>query len=259
MSQEEHLFVSDVHLGAFSPDKEAEIEHRLISLIEYAIHKRAHLHILGDLFDYWMEYPDLGFVPHLGEKTLDKFEEYNRSVRPAIYVTGNHDNWTFGHFKDRGFDVEPKFRIIKTGQFNVLIMHGDGLVGERNDILRPAFHKLLRNPLFTKYYQKIFPPNIGLNIMKNFSDLTRKRNHNNPLPLNDNAESILKSDKIDIVLCGHDHLPRMETFSNGMYINLGTFFKHNTMVRYTENKFQLVSWYGNSKEFVPYGSNDSQL
>lgn len=258
MSEVEHLFVSDVHLGAFSAKKEAEVENRLIALIDYAMDKKAHLYILGDLFDYWMEYPDSGFVPDLGKRVLDKFEVYNRSVRPAIFVTGNHDNWTFGHFKDRGFDVEPKFKIIKIGDSNVLIMHGDGLVGERNDVLRPAFHKLLRNPSFTKYYQKALPPKTGLRLMKAFSNTTRKRNHRNPVPLNNNAENILKSDNVDVVLCGHDHLPRVETFSGGKYINLGTFFKHKTLVRYTEHKFQLVSWYEDSKEFVPYSSNISQ-
>ena len=258
MSQEEHLFVSDVHLGAFSTKKEAEVENRLIALIDYAIEKKARLHILGDLFDYWMEYPDSGFVPDLGKSVLDKFEEYNRAVRPAVYVTGNHDNWTFGHFKDRGFDVEPTFRIIKVGKSNVLIMHGDGLVGKRNDILRPAFHKFLRHPSFTGLYQKIFPPETGLELMKRFSNTTRKRNHNNPVPLNNNAESILNAEEVDVVLCGHDHLPRVETFSDGMYINLGTFFNHKTLVRYTEHEFQLVSWHEDSKEFVPYDSIISQ-
>ncbi len=259
MSQEEHLFVSDVHLGAFPSVKEKEVENQLIFLINYAIEKNAYLYILGDLFDYWMEYPDKNFVPDIGKNVLDKFEEYNNQVRPAIYVTGNHDNWTFGHFKNRGFDVEPTYRIIKVGETNVLIMHGDGLVGERDDIFRPLFHKILRHSLFTKFYQKLLPPKLGLSIMKGFSNLTRKRNHDNPKPLTDNARKILSSNKIDLVISGHDHLPRVETFSDGMYINLGTFFKHKTLARYTENEFNLVSWHVDNKEFVPYRSNKSQV
>ncbi len=254
MSLNEHLFISDVHLGAFSFEKQVEIEQRLIALIDYAIQEKAKLYVLGDLFDYWMEYPSTKFIPEIGKAVLDKFEEYNRAVTPAIYVTGNHDNWTFGHFRDRGFSVETKFRIITIEKSNVLIMHGDGQVGERNDFLRPTFHNILRNPLFTTYYQKIFPPHIGIGIMKGFSNLTRKRNHSNPVPLNNHAKTILNSNEVDIVLCGHDHIPRKETFSNGRYINLGTFFEHGTLVRYINNQFELVIWREETKDFVTYQS-----
>ncbi|GAB5409253.1 MAG: UDP-2,3-diacylglucosamine diphosphatase [Balneolaceae bacterium] len=252
MSEKEHLFISDVHLGAFSKEKEAEVEHRLIALINYAIERSASLYILGDLFDYWMEYPKSKFIPEVGKAVLDAFEEYNKTVFPAIYVTGNHDNWTFGHFMERGFEVETKFRIIKVGKSNVLIMHGDGQFGERNDFLRPAFHNVLRNPSFTNYYQKVFPPKIGVGIMKNFSNLTRKRNHSNPIPLNNHAKTILSSNEVDVVLCGHDHIPRTETFIDGTYINLGTFFEHGTLVRYINNQFQLVIWRDVTKDFVIY-------
>lgn len=252
MSEKEHLFISDVHLGAFSKEKEVEIELRLIALINYAIDRKAQLYVLGDLFDYWMEYPDSNFIPEIGKSVLNAFEKYNQTITPAIYVTGNHDNWTFGHFKERGFDVETKFRIINIDQSNVLIMHGDGQVGERNDFFRPAFHNILRNSSFTNYYQKVFPPEIGLQIMKKFSNLTRKRNHTNPIPLNNHAKSILSSNEIDIVLCGHDHIPRTETFSTGTYINLGIFFEHGTLVRYINNEFQLVIWRDRTKDFVIY-------
>tara|TARA_R110000868_G_scaffold37111_9_gene131490 strand:+ start:24874 stop:25653 length:780 start_codon:yes stop_codon:yes gene_type:complete len=252
MSEMEHLFISDVHLGAFSKEKETEIEARLISLINYAINKKAQFYILGDLFDYWMEYPNSKFIPKVGKAILDKFEEYNNTVSPAIYVTGNHDNWTFGHFKERGFDVETKYRILSIEGAKVLIMHGDGQIGKRKDFLRPAFHKILRHPSFIEYYQKIFPPKIGVGIMKKFSNLTRKRNHSNPEPLNNHAQTILKSSEIDFLFCGHDHIPRKETFNNGTYINLGTFFKHGTLVRYINNEFELVTWLDRTKDFVSY-------
>lgn len=255
MQFKEHLFISDAHIGAFSKDKEAETEANLIWLIDYAIEKKAALYILGDLFDYWMEYPSNGFVPSIGEKILTKFEEYNTKVKPAIYVTGNHDNWTFGHFEKRGFDVETDSRVLSIGKTNVLIMHGDGKFGARNDFWRPAFHRLLRHSLFIKAFQMIFPARLGIRIMKKFSNLTRHRNHQNPVPLNNHAKDILRSDKIDLVLCGHDHLPRVETFVDGSYINLGTFFYHKSMVRYANNKFSLVSWSVESKEFVPYPGN----
>lgn len=255
MQFSEHLFISDAHIGAFSKEKESETEGNLIALIDYAIDNKAALYILGDFFDYWMEYPQGKFIPAIGEKILEKFEEYNSKVFPAIYVTGNHDNWTFGHFKTKGFDVEMESRVLTIDDKKVLIMHGDGKFGPRGDFLRPAFHRLLRSSHFIKLFQVLFPPQFGIWLMKKFSNLTRHRNHQNPKPLNDHAEMILRTNDIDMVLCGHDHLPRMETFSNGSYINLGTFFYHKTMVRYANNKFSLVKWHVESKEFVPYSGN----
>lgn len=255
MIEREHLFISDIHLGAFSTAKEEEVESRLIALIDYAIREEAQLYILGDLFDYWMEYPHLSFVPTIGGKVLDKLEEYNQNISPTIYITGNHDNWNFGYFQKKGFEVENDYRVVTIGESRVLLMHGDGQFGKRSDLIRPAYHRFLRNPGFTKLYQQIFPPTAGLYLMKKFSNFTRKRNFRNPAPLNNHAESILSSDDIDLVLTGHDHIPRVETFSGGRYINLGTFFNHGTMVRYKNGAFELVIWHKETQEFVPFLTN----
>jgi UDP-2,3-diacylglucosamine pyrophosphatase LpxH len=252
MPSGEHLFISDVHLGAFDEDKDREIEDRLISLIDYATDKKASLYVLGDLFDYWMEYKENGYVPEFGKRILSRFEEYNRSISPALYVTGNHDNWTFGHFRKRGFEVIPDYREFSIDDHKLLIMHGDGQFGPRDDFMRPAFHRFLRNPAFTSVYQKIFPPRLGVGIMKQFSNITRRRNHMNPNPLNKHAERILRTHDLDIMMCGHDHIPRVETFKGGTYINLGTFFHHSTMVRYINNEFTLVTWHAENQEFAPY-------
>ena len=255
----EHLFISDVHIGAFPEEKEAEVAKRLVSLIDYATENEAKLYILGDLFDYWMEYPEVGFIPEIGTEVLDRFEKYNKEVAPVLYITGNHDNWTFGHFKERGFDLEPAFRNLKIEDQNVLLMHGDGYPVSESEIIRPAFHRLLRNKVFIDLYQKLLPPKIGLNLMKKFSEFTRRRDHLDPKPLNRFAETTLKDKDLDIILSGHDHIPRTETFADGMYINLGTFYKHKTLVRYINNAFSLVTWHEDTKEFVPYGHNGSTL
>ena len=252
MPDTEHLFLSDVHLGAFSKKKESEILRRLFSLIDYAAEHRARLYILGDLFDYWMEYPKQDFVPGLGKEILDRFERYNKEVGPALYITGNHDNWTFGHFVERGFDVEPDYRTLQLGNQKVLMMHGDGFPVSESEMIRPAFHRVLRNETFVRTYQKLLPPKAGLNLMKKFSSLTRRRNRSDPEPLNNFARQHLSTGKYNAILAGHDHLPRTETFERGKYINLGAFYKHQTLVRYINHAFTLVTWHEDTKEFVPY-------
>ncbi|MEX0721859.1 MAG: metallophosphoesterase [Balneolaceae bacterium] len=259
MTFEQHVFISDVHLGAFSAFTNKKIEEDLIALINHCKEQRFGLYILGDLFDFWMEYPEKGFVPNLGEKVLNAFEEYNKEVKPALYITGNHDNWTFGHFKERGFEVESNFRMMEIEDKHFLLMHGDGVAASDIDFPRAAFHRLLRNNRFIEIYQQILAPARGIAAMKLFSSITRKRNYQNPKPLNRQAKRIFSKHKLDYILCGHDHIPRVETFSRGQYINLGTFFNHRSVAVYNNDGLKLVTWQAEPKLFLPFGRTKETL
>ncbi len=252
LDQQSHIFISDVHLGSTSPQSEQKTEQALLTLIQYSIENKAALYILGDLLDYWMEYPQKNFVPQFANTVLDAFEEYNKTIQPAIFVTGNHDNWTFGHFKERGFDVEEEFRIVTIGDQKILLMHGDGFYNGSPKLKRPFFHRVLRNSTFISVFQNIFPPKYGLALMKTFSNTTRKRECKNPIPLNNHVQTILNYPEIDFVLTGHDHVPRKETFKDGCYINLGTFFDDRSIAIYNNDTFNLVRWMASTKEFVPF-------
>jgi len=247
-----HIFISDVHLGSSSLRNEKDIIKDLLGLIEHCIQHNAALYVLGDLFDYWMEFPKKKFVPNISNTVLDAFERYNNTIQPALYITGNHDNWTFGHFEGRGFDVEQDFRVINIGSQNVLLMHGDGLYYGEETIKRPRMHRVLRNPTFISIYQKIFTPKHGLGLMKLFSSITRKREQRSDVRLNNNARSVLKSHNIDIMITGHDHIHRMETFGGGTYINLGAFYENRSIALYNNNGFNLVKWIASTKEFVSF-------
>ena len=248
----EHIFISDVHLGAFSHETNTRIENDLIRLVRFCTEQRIRINILGDLFDYWMEFPEKDFIPALGSEVLKTFEHYNKEVAPALYITGNHDNWTFGHFEDLGFDVEENFRLIELNDKRILTMHGDGVAAAKIDFPRAAFHRLLRNPNFINVYQKIFSPERGLATMKAFSDLTRRRNNHNPEPLNRQAKKIFDKHNLDYIISGHDHVPRVETFSRGNYINLGAFFNDRTLALYNNHGLNLVKWKAEKKQFTPF-------
>ncbi len=256
MDFRQHVFISDVHLGAFSSETNKRIEQDLIALIHFCKQEQIKMYILGDLFDYWMEYPEKGFVPDLGKNVLNAFEEYNKMVAPALYITGNHDNWTFGHFEERGFEIEPNFRLLELNDKRFLLMHGDGVAANKIDFPRAAFHRLLRNPAFVSTYQKILSPEAGLATMKMFSSITRRRNNHNPEPLNRQAKKIFGRHNLDFIISGHDHVPRVETFSRGDYINLGTFFNHRTMALYNKDGMQLVKWKAASENFLPFEGNN---
>jgi len=245
-----HLFLSDVHIGAFEEDVDRIIRRDLISLIEYCALQNIQIHILGDLFDYWMEYPE--WHPSLGSNVLKEMEVYAKKVAPINFITGNHDNWTKGYFEDLGFNVTYEFFEITLDGKRVFLHHGDGLKDPAYHLPRPPFHRLLRNKMFVKLYQSLLTPKNGLRVMKAFSDYSKRRSYCDPSILNKWSENFLNTTNYDVVISGHDHHPRILNFENGTYINLGTFFDHRTISLYNNGSLELVVWDAASNTLLPY-------
>jgi UDP-2,3-diacylglucosamine hydrolase len=246
----QHIFLSDVHLGAFRPEKNSHLEHDLIRLIDYCTVHGIHIHVLGDLFDYWMEYPC--YTPPLGKKLLGRFEEYNRSVAQATYITGNHDFWTLRHFSERGFRVEHESRELSIAKKELLLLHGDGLSDPEMGLPRPFLHRFLRNKTFTTLYRRVFSGETGNHLMKQFSEFTRDENDLHPARLSGWAKNLFKKKHYHYLIAGHDHVPRMETFSHGTYINTGAFYRSKTAALYNNERVQLVIWNGKENQFNPF-------
>lgn len=252
------LFISDVHLGGFSEEENTRIEAELIQLLNYCQRKDISIAILGDLFDYWMEYPDT--VPKLGKKLLDRFDTFNQAMGSTLYITGNHDNWTRGHLPDRGFKMESEHKILPFQHHNIMVLHGDGVTDEKLKLTRPPMHQLLRSNSFVQLFQTIFPPQTGLKIMKYFSRFTRLidrgTNTNKVQKLDQWAKQTISQKDIDIIICGHDHIPRQKQFDFGTYINLGTFYRHRTMAYYDKGAISLVCWNPTLQSLKPFNKID---
>lgn len=247
-----HLFLSDVHLGAFSAEQNQALETELVELISYCSENQILVNVLGDLFDYWMEYPKQSFVPSLGVDVLDAFEEHHELLGTSLYITGNHDHWTFGHFKKRGFDVEHSFRLIELDGKRILLAHGDGMLNSDYNLKLPLLNKILKNKSFIKLFQILTTPATGLHIMKWFSGLSKHKTPASADRLNTWASRCLTNNEIDIIIAGDDHIPRLETLSYGTYINTGTFFNHRTVGLYKNNEYSLVTWNATQRSFSTY-------
>lgn len=244
------LFISDAHLGGFSETKNRQIEQELIHLIDYCEENEYDIFILGDLFDYWMEYP--GHKPSLGEALLQRFKAFNDKTGTTLYITGNHDNWTNGYFRTIGFDIEENHRFLDLDGKKIMLLHGDGLEDPSFNLARPLFHRLLRNPSFVKMYQTLLPPDAGLDVMKKFSRLARSREvSETEKNLNNWAKFELEASDTDYILCGHDHTPRILNYDFGTFINLGTFYQHRSVAAYNNSEFSLVSWDDGARQLTP--------
>lgn len=245
------LFISDVHLGGFSPSENERVENDLIDFIDFCEANNYKIHILGDLFDYWMEYPDT--KPDLAKDLLKRFDDYNETTGSTLYITGNHDNWTNGYFKTIGFEVERNHRFLDVDGAKVMLLHGDGLENPTFGLRRPLFHRVLRNPTFIKAYQTILPPAAGLEVMRKFSRVARVREvSETEKNLNKWAEKELERSDTDLIICGHDHTPRRMDFRFGTFINLGTFYEHHTLAEYNNGIFSLVKWKQEAGQLQPF-------
>lgn len=262
-----HLFLSDVHIGRHSPERDRQIRHALIRLIQYAQKQKMQIHVLGDLFDYWMEYP--GWTPDLGADVLLAFSEYHKAtgLKPT-YITGNHDNWTRGHFANQGFDVQPEYKFLSLDSLRVFMHHGDGLANPQFHYPRPLFHRIIRHPLFVRFYQFLLPPRYGLELMKWFSARKGKRLQMVSQELNSWSESLLQAHisldgrtleghpmggdpnsqrptnrhSIDVVMNGHVHRAVQKKIGDGLMLQLPAFFHQYHLLQYTNGTFSFVTW-----------------
>jgi len=251
-----HLFLSDVHIGAFEEDLDRVIRRDLISLIEYCAALKIQIHILGDLFDYWMEYPS--WKPGFGTDVLKTLQNYTRNVAPVNFITGNHDNWTYGYFDKLGFNVNKEFFDITLNNKRFFLHHGDGLKDPGYNLQRPFMHRLLRNKMFVKMYQLFLPPKTGIQLMKAFSDFSKQRAYCNPSVLDNWSRNFLLKTEYDVVISGHDHQPRILYFDDNAYINLGAFFKDRTVAFYNNGKLDLVVWNAAQKILLPFEQSYKQ-
>lgn len=247
------LFLSDVHLGALSDAENSNLENEIIQIINFCESNNYTIHILGDLFDYWMEFPN--YIPPLGKKLLNRFTEYHKTKTGGLFITGNHDYWTKEHFRDCGFDVEYEYRLLNKDNKSFFLTHGDGISDSRYLLERPLLHRILRNSGFVKLFQTIFSGATGNHVMKTFSELTRNNRDLNTKRLSEWAKNTLKTHSFDYIITGHDHVPRKETFSSGTYINTGAFYLYKSAAIYNKGVVNLVTWDNDNMIFKPISNN----
>lgn len=250
------LFLSDVHLGAYTEAKNRILEEHLIHLVDYCQEHRLEIVILGDFFDYWMEYPG-GRVPPLGEKILRHFQQYHaRTGSHTLFVTGNHDNWTNGYLSGLGFDVENEYRIIQEADISIMALHGDGLNDPEMGLPRPFMHRFLRNSYFISLYQKLLPPRLGWIGMRIFSGTSRKsgeRNKNSHKRTTLDAwarNRVLTDDRMQAIVYGHHHRPVLWSQQNQTCMNCGSFGNDFSLGLYANKTFEIVTWDADSNSLI---------
>ncbi len=246
-SADGHIFISDVHLGAFDDQHNERLEEELMRLVSYCEENGLRITLLGDFFDYWMEYGDE--PPPVGKKILQHFREFHeRTGSHTLFVTGNHDNWTNGYLPSLGFDMEHEYRIIQVGARSCMVLHGDGLTAPEMKLPRPLVHRFLRNSYFTLIYRAILPRRLGWHLMKTFSGMSRWKQNPERMTENRNkldrwaANRVTSDPDIHAIIYGHHHSARLEKHNGNISMNCGFFGRDRIAGLHTNGKFKLVKW-----------------
>jgi UDP-2,3-diacylglucosamine hydrolase len=217
-------FISDAHLGARIRTCERREKDLIGFLNEAALRFRA-LYILGDLFDFWVEYkyairPDYFSVLHAFRSLIEAGTDVH-------YVTGNHD-FAIGPFlhDTLGMHIHhDHFESVIDGK-KFHFYHGDGLV--KDDVGYRVLKKILRNKLNQRLY-RLLHPTLGITIATFFSGSSRKLmalriNESRLREYRDAAWRYLAEGN-DIVMFGHTHRAELLTRGDKIYCNTGQWIR----------------------------------
>ncbi len=226
-------FASDNHLGAPTMANSYPREKKFVAWLDEVKEDAAAIFLLGDLFDFWMEYKTV--VPKGFTRTLGKLAEIADSGIPIFYFVGNHDLWMNGYFEEElGIPVyhEPQQFTFNTTTF--FIGHGDGL--GPGDIGYKRMKKVFTNP-FCKWLFKWLHPDIGVLLAQHLSVKNKLISGDDDANflgeekewLVQYAKRKLETNHYDYFVFGHRHLPlEIKLNEKSTYINLGDWVKYYT-------------------------------
>ena len=235
------IFVSDLHFGLLSAEKEKIREQKFVDFLSYAKNECDKLFIVGDLFDYWFEYKRV-----IQKGYFKTFTALSNLVDAGIevhYLIGNHDFMHRDFFqKEIGTKVYENELEIELNNKKFFIAHGDGLV--KNDLGYNILKKVLRNKMLQKFYSLVHP-DFGIWLASSSSKTSRTYTAEKSYGEIDGLYEAAK-EKIDqgfdFVLFGHSHERKNENYKNGRYINLGTWLDKPCYGIYKNNNFEIIDW-----------------
>ena len=235
------FFVSDLHLGLESKEKEKAKEDKFVEFLKFAASNCNELYIVGDLFDYWFEYRKV--IQKGYHRTFSALQSLTDKNIPVHYIIGNHD---FMHrdFFESELGVKVYDSTIKT-EINgkkFFIDHGDDFVA--NDLGYKILKKVLRNKLAQSLYSLIHP-DLGIWL----ASLTSKssREHTGAKDYGEEDGLFASAKKIidggyDYVVFGHTHRIKYIAYKNAFYVNLGTWLSEPVYGKFSGQVFEIIKW-----------------
>lgn len=245
-------FLSDAHLGSLAIEKGWAHQKKLIDMLEEMSKDAASIYMLGDMFDFWMEY----FIHDKRKHQYAPFfKELRKLSKQGIHVhifTGNHDLWTFGGMAQLSYaeiHYEP-CTILRYGKA-IYLAHGDGLLPSNWESLYPKDVKkkikrfmrlkdIFRSP-FLQFCFRCLPPSWGNKFGYEWAKQSRLKEIAKPCPYKgeDKEELVLfakeqekQHNHRDYYIFGHRHIELdLQISKDSRVVILGDCFKEFTYAK----------------------------
>ena len=245
-------FLSDAHLGSLAIEKGWAHQKKLIDMLEEMSKDAASIYMLGDMFDFWMEY----FIHDKRKHQYAPFfKELRKLSKQGIHVhifTGNHDLWTFGGMAQLSYaeiHYEP-CTILRYGKA-IYLAHGDGLLPSNweslylKDVKKKIkrfmrLKDIFRSP-FLQFCFRCLPPSWGNKFGYEWAKRSRLKEIAKPCPYKgeDKEELVLfakeqekQHNHRDYYIFGHRHIELdLQISKDSRVVILGDCFKEFTYAK----------------------------
>ncbi len=205
-------FLSDAHLGSLAIAHGRMQERRLVRFLDSIKTKAAAIYLLGDMFDFWLEYRYV--VPKGYTRFLGKISELTDMGVEVHFFTGNHDLWTYGYLEEEcGVIVHRKPITTEIYDKVFFLAHGDGL-GDP-DIKFKFLKRMFHNHTCQRLLKAIHP-RWGMSLGLHWAKKSRMKRADGKEPpyLGENKEHLVLFAKeyikthtdIDYFIFGHRHI-----------------------------------------------------
>lgn len=236
------IFIADAHLKC-----ETDENYRLLlDFLGELPGNTDTLFILGDLFEFWIGYPEVPFSHYL--PVLERLRQLHDKGIEIVYFEGNHD-FHMGPF----FEETLKARVFRgpaifdLGGKKVYLCHGD-------QVNRADYgYRLLRLILHSRLIRAAIPlvPPAAASCIAEWMARGSRGNHQARRIKWDFAAIIREfaaarfNEGNDAVVVGHFHLPLFEQTANGRprtLLSLGDWINHYSYGEWENGKFSLKTY-----------------
>jgi UDP-2,3-diacylglucosamine hydrolase len=238
MSANSVYFASDTHFGAGSaPDQRRRVD-RFLAWLE-DLPDGAELYLLGDIFDFWLDYPT--FMPKTHLEILYGLRRLQDRQGRIRFVGGNHDIWCARYLEDSlGIPSLPCGAVVEHQGVRLRLHHGDGLLG--GDLFYEIFRAAVRNPLLV-FVAKSLHPEILNWLAGRLSETSRKKDRGDEARLRGKIEAYGRRhdhSDVDLLVIGHIHHPCIVPFERWSFACLGDWVASYTYGRLRDGRFEVL-------------------
>jgi len=196
------VITSDLHLKI---SRKKEDYRDLEKFLESVKPVCSDLYILGDMYMYWFEHPNL--TDQLYNPGLSLLKNFSKSGRRVHFIYGNRDFTAGDYFKKHsGVHYVGKSAVLRSGEKNVFFEHGDGLA--KRDVWYQLWRFFIRSPVSFFVFKRL-PAGAAITLV----DKIKKIGKNNAAAdrviaemITEGAENVIKNYGYDSVVAGHAHL-----------------------------------------------------